>query len=95
MLFRSGGRIGLNVRSELRFQLGPFGLVTFWDRARVWHRSSALRLADLFKPAGMVDGYGAGLRYTFGFPLRFDIAFNDGFDRAHPMKFYFSIGQAF
>ena len=90
-----GGRIGLNVRSELRFQRRTFGLVAFWDRAQVWRRSEDLRWSHLVTPAGMVDGYGLGLRYTFGFPLRFDIAFNDGFDRAHPMKFYFSIGQAF
>ena len=90
-----GGRIGLNVRSELRYRRDTFGLVAFWDRAQVWHRSEDLRITDLVKPRGMVNGFGLGLRYTFGFPLRLDVAFNDGFDRAQPMKFYFSIGQAF
>ncbi|MEE2727688.1 MAG: BamA/TamA family outer membrane protein, partial [Candidatus Latescibacterota bacterium] len=90
-----GGRIGLNVRSELRYRQGTFGLVAFWDRAQVWHQSEDLRLSDLVKPRGMVNGFGLGLRYTFGFPLRLDVALNDGFDRAQPVKFYFSIGQAF
>ena len=90
-----GGRIGLNVRSELRYRRSTFGLVAFWDRAQVWHRSEDLHLSDLVKPRGMVNGFGLGLRYTFGFPLRLDVALNDGFDRAQPVKFYFSIGQAF
>ncbi len=90
-----GGRIGLNVRSELRYKYDTFGLVAFWDRAQVWHRSEDLRITDLVKPRGMINGFGLGLRYTFGFPLRLDVAFSDGFDRAQPMKFYFSIGQAF
>lgn len=83
------GRIGLNFRGELRYQLGSFGLVGFWDRAQVWHlrREVALRR--------MVDGYGFGLRYTLGFPFRLDLAFNDGFDAKQKFRFYFSIGQAF
>jgi len=36
-----------------------------------------------------------GLRYTVGFPFRFDLAFNDGFDEEQKVRFYFSIGQAF
>ena len=90
-----GGRIGLNLRSELRYRHGTFGLVAFWDRAQVWHRSEDLIMTDLVRPNGMVNGFGLGLRYTFGFPLRLDIAFNDGFDQSQSMKFYFSIGQAF
>ena len=90
-----GGRVGLNVRSELRFQHGAFGLAAFWDRAQVWRESREVRVGNLLKPRGMVDGYGGGLRYTFGFPFRLDLAFNDGFDRGRGMWFYFSIGQAF
>jgi len=90
-----GGRVGLNVRSELRFQRGAFGLAAFWDRAQVWRESRELRVSNVLKPKGMVDGFGGGLRYTFGFPFRLDLAFNDGFDRGRGMWFYFSIGQAF
>lgn len=96
-----GGRLGLNMRGELRYQRNSFGLVGFWDRAQVWREP---RTATLRR---MVDGYGVGLRYVLGFPLRLDIAFNDGsldnesdekqwwrrlYQRRH---FYFSIGQAF
>ncbi len=84
-----GGRIGVNLRGELRYQRGSFGLVGFWDRAQVWHEAREVRLRR------MVDGYGVGLRYTLGFPLRLDLAFNDGFDAAQRIRFYFSIGQAF
>ena len=78
-----GGRLGLNMRGELRYQWKSFGFVGFWDRAQVWRKPSQ---ATLWR---MVDGYGAGLRYALGFPLRLDAAFNDGF------RVYFSIGQAF
>ena len=96
-----GGRLGLNMRGELRYQRNNFGLVGFWDRAQVWRKPSQATLW------GMVDGYGVGLRYVLGFPLRLDIAFSDGsldnqsdekqwwrrlYQRRH---FYFSIGQAF
>ena len=84
-----GGRIGVNLRGELRYQRGSFGLVGFWDRAQVWHEAREVRLRR------MVDGYGVGLRNTLGFPLRLDLAFNDGFDAAQRIRFYFSIGQAF
>ena len=84
-----GGQIGLNLRGELRYQRGSLGLVGFWDRAQVWHERREVALQR------MVDGYGVGLRYTLGFPFRFDIAFNDGFDEAQKIRFYFSIGQAF
>lgn len=84
-----GGRIGLNLRGELRYQLVRFGLVGFWDRAQVWHESDAVTLRR------MVDGYGVGLRYALGFPFRFDLALNDGFDAGQQIRFYFSIGQAF
>ena len=78
-----GGRLGLNMRGELRYQRKSFGLVGFWDRAQVWRKPSQ---ATLWR---MVDGYGLGLRYALGFPLRLDVAFNDGY------RLYFSIGQAF
>ena len=93
-----GGRLGLNVRGELRYQRNSFGLVGFWDRAQVWRKPSQATLRS------MVDGYGVGLRYVLGFPLRLDIAFNDGsLDDESDEKqrfyqrrrFYFSIGQAF
>ena len=89
-----GGRLGLNMRGELRYQRNSFGLVGFWDRAQVWRRPSEAALRP------MVDGYGVGLRYVLGFPLRLDIAFNDGSlndeaDEGSRMRFYFSIGQAF
>ena len=43
----------------------------------------------------MVDGYGAGLRYTMGIPFRIDFAINDGFDKTRSYWVYISIGQAF
>ena len=95
-----GGRLGLNMRGELRYQRNSFGLVGFWDRAQVWRRPSEAALRP------MVDGYGVGVRYVLGFPLRLDIAFNDGslnddLDEGprvrfyRRVRFYFSIGQAF
>ena len=96
-----GGRLGLNMRGELRYQRKNFGLVGFWDRAQVWRKPSQATLW------GMVDGYGMGLRYVLGFPLRLDIAFSDGsldnqsdekqwWKRLYQRKrLYFSIGQAF
>ncbi len=84
-----GGRLGLNMRGELRYQQNSFGLVGFWDRAQVWRRPSEATLRQ------MVDGYGVGLRYVLGFPFRLDVAFNDGFDSEQKYRLYFSIGQAF
>lgn len=92
-----GGRLGLNMRGELRYQRNSFGFVGFWDRAQVWRKPSQ---ATLWR---MVDGYGVGLRYVLGFPLRLDLAFNDGYlDNQSDEKqwwrrrqIYFSIGQAF
>ena len=90
-----GGRLGLNMRGELRYQWNSFGLVGFWDRAQVWHRPSEVALQP------MVDGYGVGLRYILGrLPLRLDIAFNDGSlndasDEGPRRRFHFFIGQAF
>ena len=96
-----GGRLGLNMRGELRYQRNSLGLVGFVDRAQVWRKPGQAALW------GMVDGYGLGLRYVLGFPLRLDIAFSDGslddksdgqqwWKRLYERKrLYFSIGQAF
>ena len=93
-----GGRLGLNMRGELRYQRNSFGLVGFWDRAQVWREPSKATLRS------MVDGYGVGLRYVLGFPLRLDVAFNDGSLNSESdekqrfyqrREYYFSIGQAF
>ena len=93
-----GGRLGLNMRGELRYQRNSFGLVGFWDRAQVWREPSKATLRS------MVDGYGVGLRYVLGFPLRLDVAFNVGSLNSESdekqrfyqrREYYFSIGQAF
>ena len=89
ILDADGGRVGMNLRSELRFKYRDLGLVAFWDRANVWHRTGD---ADPFE---MIDGFGTGLRYTMGIPFRIDFAFNDGFDKSRDYWFYFSVGQAF
>ena len=81
-----GGRTGLNLRMETRLRTGAFGGVLFWDRAGVW------RLADEAKWSGMVDGYGLGVRYDLGIPLRLDVGWSEDFDQR---AIYFSIGQAF
>ncbi len=90
-----GGRLGVNLRSELRLQAGAIGLVGFWDRANVWRRNSEFSPRDLVRLSRMVDGYGVGVRYSAGFPFRLDVAFNDGFDPTQTTWVYFSIGQAF
>ena len=89
ILDADGGRVGMNLRSELRFKYRDLGLVAFWDRANVWHRTGD---ADPFE---MIDGFGTGLRYIMGIPFRIDFAFNDGFDKSRDYWFYFSVGQAF
>ena len=81
-----GGRTGFNLRSELRFEWRNIGVVSFWDRADVWRHTSEAQWP------GMTDGYGVGLRYAIGFPLRFDLGTDDGF---RSKRYYFSIGQAF
>ena len=82
-----GGRVGLNLRSELRVTVRDFGLVFFWDRAGVWRHTGQTNWS------GMVDGYGTGLRYTLGIPFRLDFGWSGGL-AAQPV-IYFSIGQAF
>ncbi len=82
-----GGRVGFNLRNELRFAKKDFGLVLFWDLAGVW------RHARQVSWSGMKDGYGVGLRYTLGIPFRLDLAWSGGL-ATYP-GIYFSIGQAF
>ena len=76
-----GGRLGINLRNELRARYRDFGLVLFWDRANVWRYTrdvmkwkniTSLKQFMLL----MVDGYGVGLRYTMGIPFRVDFALN-------------------
>ncbi|MBT3345213.1 MAG: BamA/TamA family outer membrane protein [Gemmatimonadetes bacterium] len=81
-----GGRAGINVRNELRVDVGPVGVVGFWDRAGVW------RDAQDAAWDGMRDGYGFGLRWDVGLPLRFDAGWSG--DR-EDYELYLSIGQAF
>ena len=81
-----GGRAGINVRNELRARFGPVGLVGFWDRAGVWRKAKNASWDT------MTDGYGLGLRWDMGLPLRFDTGWSRG---GSSPKYYLSIGQAF
>ena len=83
-----GGRAGINLRNELRLNrgLGPVGLVAFWDRAGVWRRPREAGWAS------MVDGYGGGLRWDPGLPVRLDVGWGERF--LSP-SVYLSVGQAF
>lgn len=81
-----GGRTGLNLRSELRLRAAGFGGVLFWDRAGVWRETKEANWSS------MIDGYGFGVRYDLGIPLRLDVGWSDDFKRR---EIYFSIGQAF
>ena len=40
----------------------------------------------------MTDGYGFGVRYDLGIPLRLDVGWSEDFNSR---EIYFSIGQAF
>jgi outer membrane protein assembly factor BamA len=81
-----GGRGGLVLRNELRLATGVAGLVLFWDRAGVWRLVSKARWGD------MVNGYGGGIRWDLGIPLRLDLGWTAS--RKRP-EIYVSIGQAF
>ncbi len=86
-----GGRGGVVLRSELRFSAGSAGLVLFWDRAGVWRRVRRARWAD------MTNGFGGGLRWDLGIPVRLDLGWSrqrDPGERSRP-ELYVSIGQAF
>lgn len=81
-----GGRGGAVLRNELRLTFGDAGLVMFWDRAGVWRRVSHASWGD------MIDGFGGGLRYSFGIPARLDLGWSRG---TRSPEIYVSIGQAF
>ena len=86
ILAAGGGRAGVNVRNELRLRVEAWGVVLFWDRAGVWRRGGEAAWRD------MTDGYGTGLRWDPGIPLRLDLGWSRRFaERA----LYFSVGQAF
>ena len=86
ILAAGGGRGGVVLRSELRFTAGPAGFVLFWDRAGVWRWVSQASWGD------MTSGYGGGLRWDFGIPLRLDLGWSGDMKRP---EVYVSIGQAF
>ena len=81
-----GGRAGINLRNELRLRWGQVGLVVFWDRAGVWRRPRQVEWA------GMVDGYGGGLRYDPGLPVRLDLGWGEITSRP---SLYLNVGHAF
>ncbi|MDA0336353.1 MAG: BamA/TamA family outer membrane protein [bacterium] len=81
-----GGRGGLVLRNELRLAAGRAGFVLFWDRAGVWRRVSQAAWGD------MINGYGAGVRWDLGIPLRLDLGWSG---RRRVPSIYVSIGQAF
>ena len=81
-----GGRTGFNMRTEVRFRVRAYGGVLFWDRAGVWRKTRKANWSS------MVDGYGFGVRYDLGIPLRLDVGWSEGFSKRF---IYFSIGQAF
>lgn len=81
-----GGRGGLVLRNELRLSHGRAGYVLFWDRAGVWRRVSKAKWSD------MVNGFGGGLRWDLGIPLRLDLGWNS---HSKVPSAYVSIGQAF
>lgn len=81
-----GGRALLNLRNELRLHGERFGAVLFWDRGGVWRRGGQASWDS------MVDGYGSGLRWDPGIPLRFDVGWSRAFARR---AYYLSVGQAF
>ena len=81
-----GGRAGINLRNELRLHWRQVGLVVFWDRAGVWRRPRQVEWSS------MVDGYGGGLRWDPGLPVRLDVGWRDRLSKPSP---YLSVGQAF
>jgi outer membrane protein assembly complex protein YaeT len=95
-----GGNSMLALSGELRATLrGNLGGVLFVDAGNVWADSMAFNLHDLRYSVG------PGLRYqTPVGPIRFDIGFQlnpipgllvNGSPQKRPLRFHFSIGQAF
>lgn len=81
-----GGRAGINLRNELRLSHGRVGIVLFWDRAGVWRRPRQVEWSS------MVDGFGSGLRWDPGLPMRLDVGWGEA---TSTPSVYLSVGQAF
>jgi len=90
----------LAMSAELRANLfGKLGGVLFVDAGNVWENSWAFDLHDLRYAIG------PGLRYQTPIgPIRFDVGFQmnpipgllvNGEEQKRPLRFHFSIGQAF
>jgi len=95
-----GGNSMLAMSAELRTNLfGNLGGVLFIDAGNVWENSGAFDLNDLRYAIG------PGLRYQTPIgPIRFDVGFQlnpipgllvNGEEQKRPLRFHFSIGQAF
>jgi outer membrane protein assembly complex protein YaeT len=95
-----GGNSMLAMSEELRALLvGKLGAVLFLDAGNVWTDSGAFDLSDLRYAVG------TGLRYqTPVGPIRFDVGYQlnpipgllvNGAEQKRPIRFHFSIGQAF
>ena len=95
-----GGNSMLAMSAELRANLfGKLGGVLFVDAGNVWENSWAFDLHDLRYAIG------PGLRYQTPIgPIRFDVGFQmnpipgllvNGEEQKRPLRFHFSIGQAF
>jgi outer membrane protein insertion porin family/translocation and assembly module TamA len=95
-----GGNSMLAMSGELRAILvGKLGGVLFLDTGNVWTDSLAFDLSDLRYAVG------AGVRYqTPVGPIRFDVGYQlnpipgllvNGAEQKYPVRFHFSIGQAF
>ena len=95
-----GGSSFMNMSTELRASVwGNLGVVLFLDAGNVWTNPWDLNLNDLRYDIG------PGLRYKTPIgPFRFDVGFQlnpipgllvDGKEQTRPLRFHFSIGQAF
>jgi outer membrane protein assembly complex protein YaeT len=95
-----GGSSFLNMSTELRASVwGNLGVVLFLDAGNVWTNPWDLNLDDLRYDIG------PGLRYkTPVGPVRLDVGYQlnpipgllvDGQEQKRPLRFHFSIGQAF
>jgi outer membrane protein assembly complex protein YaeT len=95
-----GGHSFVNFSTELRFPVvGKLGAVVFLDGGNVWTNPWDFNLNDLRYDAG------PGLRYNTPVgPIRFDVGWQlnpipgllvNGEPQTRPLRFHFSIGQAF